>query len=108
MCEMQDFIPDIKSITMSGRGYVDAIGISFPSIIENSTMDLPLEFVLAIAGIENSVVVQQVLGCGFTDGIMLFDFHVVQELIHVKVYTFIFGVLEGVIHINWVQELYNC
>jgi hypothetical protein len=70
LCEAHDPIPDIEAIAMSGEGYVDAISISFPSMIENSTIDLPMDFVFAIAGLENSVVVQSVLGYGFPQGIM--------------------------------------
>jgi hypothetical protein len=50
-CEVHNFIPDIEAIAMSGRGYINAISISFPFAIENSTMNLPLAFVLAIAGL---------------------------------------------------------
>jgi hypothetical protein len=104
---MHDIIPDIEIITMSSEGYVYAISISFPSAIENFTKDLSLAFILAIVGLLNSLAIQQVLGHSFSDGIIPCDFQVVLELIYVKVPPLILGVLEGVIHIHWVQELYN-
>jgi hypothetical protein len=106
MCEVHDLIPDIEAIAMSSRGHVDAIGISFPSAIDNSTMDLPLAFLLAITGPLNSVVVQWVLGHGLSDGIMPCAFHMVLELVHVNVHFFSFSVLERVIHIDGIQGLY--
>jgi hypothetical protein len=107
MYEVHHLIPDIEAIAMSGRRYVDAISISFPSTIEKFTMDLPLAFVLAVASLLNSVAVQWVLGHGFPDGILPCAFHVVLELIHVNIYSFILGALDGVIHIHWIQGLYN-
>jgi hypothetical protein len=107
MYEAHDLIPDIEVIAMSSMGYVDAISISFPSVIENFTMDLPLAFVLAIADILNSVAIQWALHHGFPDGIIPCSFHVILELRHVKAHPFILGVLEGVVHIDWVQGLYN-
>jgi hypothetical protein len=47
MCEEHDLIPNIDTIAMSERGYVDAISISFPFVIENSTRDLPVAFIFA-------------------------------------------------------------
>jgi hypothetical protein len=58
MCDIHDLIPDIEAIAMSGKGYVDATSISFLSTIESSTIDLPMDFILAIAGLKNSVVAQ--------------------------------------------------
>jgi hypothetical protein len=100
MCEAHDLIHDIEAIAISGRRYIDAIGISFPSVIENSTMDLPLAFILTIAGLLNRVVVQGVLGHHFPDGIMPSPFHIVLELIYIKVYSPVLGLLEGLIHIH--------
>jgi hypothetical protein len=100
MNAVHDPISDIEAITMSGRGYVDAIRNSFPSVIENSTMDLPLTFVLAIVGFLNRVAVQRVLVHDFPDSIMLYAFLVVLELIYTKVHSFILGILEVVIYID--------
>jgi hypothetical protein len=107
MCEVHDLIPKIQAIAISGRRYVDTISISFPSVIKNFTMNLSLAFVLAIIGLLNSVAVQWVLGRSFPDGIMPCTFPVVLELIYRNVYSLVFGVLEGVVHICWVQELSN-
>jgi hypothetical protein len=107
MCVAHDLIPDIETIAMSGRGNVDAITIFFPFLIENSTQDLPLAFFLSIAGPLNRIVIQWVPCCSFPNSIMLHSFHVILELIHVKVYSLILGVLKGVVHINRVPGLYN-
>jgi hypothetical protein len=63
-------------------------------------MDLPLTFLLTIAGLLNSMAVEQVLGHDFPDSIMPYAFHIVLELIHAKIHSLILGVLEGVIHIH--------
>jgi hypothetical protein len=105
MCEVHDLIPDIESIAISGVGYVEAISISFCYTGQNSMIDLPMNFILAITGLKNSVVVQWVLGYGLPNGIMPCPCYMVLKLIYVKVYSFILGVLEGVIHIDWVQGL---
>jgi hypothetical protein len=63
-------------------------------------MDLPLDPILTIAGLENSLWVQSVLGIGLPHGIKLGAFHVVLLLRHVKVYSLVLGVQEGVIHID--------
>jgi hypothetical protein len=103
MYEACDLTTDIVAMTVGSRVYADTIIISFPSAIENSTIDLPLAVVLTIAGLLKSVAIQRVLRCGFPDGIMPCAFHVVVELIHTKVYSFILGVMQGVVHIDLVQ-----
>jgi hypothetical protein len=50
MCVVHDLISDIETIVISARGNIDAISISFPFLIENSTQDLPLAFILSITG----------------------------------------------------------
>jgi phage head maturation protease len=100
MFEAHDLISDVETIAISSRRYVDAISISFSSAIENSTTDLPLVFILTIAGLLNSVVVQRVLGHGFPDSIMPRAFHEVLEVMCVKVHSLILGILNRVIHIQ--------
>jgi hypothetical protein len=48
ICVVHDLIPNIETIAMSSRGNIDAIRISFPFLIENSTQDLPLAFILSL------------------------------------------------------------
>jgi hypothetical protein len=107
MCVVDDLIHDIETIAISNRGNVDTISISLPFLIENSTQDLPLAFILSIAGPLNYIVVKWALCHSFPYGIMSFSFHVVLELIHVKVHSLVLGVLEGVIHIDRVHGLCN-
>jgi hypothetical protein len=76
-------------------------------MIENSTMDLPLVFILTNTGLLNSVAVQLVLGCCFPDAIMPCAFHVGLELMHAKVHSFVLDVLEEVIHMDWFHGLYD-
>jgi hypothetical protein len=71
---------------VSGRQFVDAIGITFPLRIENSTKNLSMDLILTNIGLENSVVLQWVLGSGFPDGIMPCAFYVVLKLINMKVH----------------------
>jgi hypothetical protein len=49
MCKAHDPVPDIETIAISGRGDVDAVSISFPFVIEDFTLDLPLAFIFSIA-----------------------------------------------------------
>jgi hypothetical protein len=107
MCVVHDLIPDIETIAMSGRGNVDAISISFPFLIANSTQDLPWAFILSITGPLKYMAVQWVLCGSFPYGILPRFFHVVLELMHAKVQSPFLGILEGVIHINRVYGLYN-
>jgi hypothetical protein len=86
---------------VSGRGYVDASSISILSAIQNSTMDLPLDPILAIAALENGMGVQSVLEIGFPHGIMLGALNVVLLLIHAMVPSLVLSVEEGAIHIHW-------
>jgi hypothetical protein len=107
MCVAQDLIPDIETITMSSKGNVDEISISFPVLIENSNQDLLLAFIFSITGPLNCMVRQLVLCCSFPNGIMTRSFHMVLKLIHMKVHSLVPGVLEGVVDIDRVHELYN-
>jgi ABC-type spermidine/putrescine transport system permease subunit I len=70
-------------------------------------MDLPLAFILAIAGLLNSVVLKWVQGHGFSNGILPSAIHVVLELVHAKVQFFVLGILKGVVDIDRVQGLYD-
>jgi hypothetical protein len=107
MCVAHDLIPDIETIAISSRRNVDAISISFPFLIENFIQDLPLAFILSIEGSLNYMAVQWVLRYSFPNDIMPRSFHVVLQLIHVKVHSLILGVLEGVVYINRVHGLCN-
>jgi hypothetical protein len=64
---MYDLILNIEAIAISRRGYLDAISILFPSVIENSKMDIPLACVLTIAGLLNGVAVHWDLGHGLSN-----------------------------------------
>jgi hypothetical protein len=44
----------MKATAMSGKVYVDAINIFLSSIIVNSSIDLPIYFILTIVGFKNS------------------------------------------------------
>jgi hypothetical protein len=55
MCEEHDHISDIESITVSGRWYVVAIRISIHPMIEDCNINLPMEIVIPITGLENCV-----------------------------------------------------
>jgi hypothetical protein len=57
MCEMHHLIPNIEAIAGSCREYVDSINISFPFVLENSTMDQLSAFICTVVGLLNGVVI---------------------------------------------------
>jgi hypothetical protein len=103
MCKARDLVSDIEAIAMSGRRNVDVLSILFSFVLEDSTINLPLAFVISITILLNCMVIQWVLGYGCSNRIIPGSFHVVLELISAKVHSLILGMLEGDIDINRVH-----